>query len=258
MYSKLFTKILDSSIWMESDNVRLVWITMLAMKDEDGMVALSSIHNVAHRARVSLEAAEEAIKVLESPDKINPNQPHEGRRIERIGNMWMVLNAKEYDAIARREQMKEKNREYVRLHREKKAGKDNVRDCKVLKDNERKSKTLDIDIDTDSEIDSDIKEIEPLTPKGEVAPKVATELPFNSIDFQEAWKEWVQYRKEIKHPLKPMMIKSQFKDFKEWGEDRTIAAIHHTISKGWQGLQEPNQIFFKQNHNTSYCIPEDK
>jgi hypothetical protein len=42
MYNKLFTKILDSTIWLENDATRLVWITFLAVMDEDGFVALSA------------------------------------------------------------------------------------------------------------------------------------------------------------------------------------------------------------------------
>lgn len=120
MYNKLFTKILDSSIWLESDAVRLVWITFLACMDQDGFVALSSVGNVARRAIVSPESAEEAIKVLESPDNKNPDQDHEGRRIERIpGSGWQVLNAAKYRDIIKAETARAQNRERVRRYRDK-------------------------------------------------------------------------------------------------------------------------------------------
>ena len=38
MYNKLFTKILDSSIWLAPDSARIVWLTFLAAMDEDGVV----------------------------------------------------------------------------------------------------------------------------------------------------------------------------------------------------------------------------
>ena len=57
--------------------------------------------------------------------------------------------------------------------------------------------------------------------------------------FKQAWQDWIQHRREIKKPLTPKSISMQLKDMSEWGEIRAIAAIHHTISKGWQGLQEP-------------------
>jgi hypothetical protein len=120
MYNKLFTKILDSTIWLESDATRLVWITFIAAMDEDGFVALSSIGNVSARARVSLEDTEAAIKALESPDRADPTQDHDGRRIERVPYGWMVLNATKYRDIIRRETAKAQTRERVAKHRAKK------------------------------------------------------------------------------------------------------------------------------------------
>lgn len=122
MYNKLFTKILDSTIWLESDATRLVWITFIAAMDEDGFVALSSIGNVAARARVSIADAEAAIAALEQPDKADPSQDHEGRRIERVPYGWMVLNAAKYRDIIRRETAKEQTRQRVAKHRAKKSG----------------------------------------------------------------------------------------------------------------------------------------
>lgn len=118
MYNKLFTKILDSSIWLENQPTRIVWITFIAMMDMDGMVALSSVGNVANRARVSIEEADEAIHCLESPDTFNPDQDHEGRRIERIpGTGWIVLNSGKYRDIVKAETARAQNRERVKRHR---------------------------------------------------------------------------------------------------------------------------------------------
>ena len=122
MYNKLFTKILDSTIWLESDATRLVWITFIAAMDEDGFVALSSIGNVAARARVSIEDAQKALDALESPDKADPSQEHDGRRIERVPYGWMVLNSGKYRDIIKRENAKEQTRQRVAKHRAKKAG----------------------------------------------------------------------------------------------------------------------------------------
>lgn len=67
----------------------------------------------------------------------------------------------------------------------------------------------------------------------------AETLPFPSQDFRESWNEWVQHRREIKKPLTPLSVKQQLRNFAEWGEARSIAAIRFTIGKGWQGIQEP-------------------
>src|SRR3974390_1936924 len=120
MYNKLFTKILDSSVWLESDSTRLVWITMIASMRKDGFCGFSAIGNVANTARVSMEAATEAIRVLESPDERNPDQDHEGRRIERVPDGWVVINAQKYNSIISHALEVEKTRIRVREYRERK------------------------------------------------------------------------------------------------------------------------------------------
>lgn len=119
MYNKLFTKIVDSSIWVQPDHVRIVWMMCLAIMDEDGFVNLASVKNVANRAIVSLENAEDAILVLESPDSDSSNPANEGRRLTRVPGGWIVNNSKEYRDIVKREHQKELNRERVKKHREK-------------------------------------------------------------------------------------------------------------------------------------------
>ena len=151
MYVKLFDKILDSSIWMEADATRIAWITMLAAMDEDGFCQFASVANLAQRAVISRESAEVAIKILESPDSNSSDPEHEGRRVERVPGGWMILNAKKYSALAKREQMKEKTRQRVAKHRSRNA---DVTLCNAF------VTPLDVDVDvkkTLSETSSDGK-----------------------------------------------------------------------------------------------------
>lgn len=119
MYNKLFTKILDSSIWLEPTPTRIVWLTMLAVMDQDGMVQFASVANLAHRARVSLEEATEAVRCLETPDPNSSDPSHEGRRIERVPGGWLVLNAATYAALVTRTVAREQTRQRVARHRAK-------------------------------------------------------------------------------------------------------------------------------------------
>ena len=64
-------------------------------------------------------------------------------------------------------------------------------------------------------------------------------LPFESESFKSAWISWEKHRREIKKKLTEESVSRQFTKFAEWGEERAIAAISHTIEKGWQGLVEP-------------------
>jgi hypothetical protein len=90
---KLFTKILDSSIWLEDSDTRIVWITLLAAMDEDGFCRFASPANVARRARVSPAAAVAALKKFEAPDPLTPEDENQGPRIERVPDGYVVINA---------------------------------------------------------------------------------------------------------------------------------------------------------------------
>ena len=64
-------------------------------------------------------------------------------------------------------------------------------------------------------------------------------LPFESEAFSKAWLSWINYRKEIKKPIKESTINAQWKEFAKWGEQKSIIAIEQSILNGWQGLFEP-------------------
>jgi hypothetical protein len=122
MYNKLFTKILDSSIWLAPDPHRLVWITLIAAMDEEGNAMFASAGNLAARARVTREQAETAVASFEGPDPDSGDPENEGRRIERFPGGWHVLNAAKYRALVTRAVIQEQTRARVAKHRAKMAG----------------------------------------------------------------------------------------------------------------------------------------
>jgi hypothetical protein len=108
-FTKLDSGIIHSSVWGESADIRIVWITMLAMCDSDGFVA-TSVPGLQRAANVSKEQFDNAIKILESPDKYSRTTANEGRRIEKCEGGWIILNYKLY-----RDRDRENNRrEYMR------------------------------------------------------------------------------------------------------------------------------------------------
>jgi hypothetical protein len=119
VYNKIFTKILDSSVWLEPTPTRIVWITLLAAMDEEGFCSFAAVGNVAGRARVSVEEAKTALEILAAPDPESSDPDNEGRRIERVAGGWMVLNATKYRDIVSRANAQEKTKERVRRFREK-------------------------------------------------------------------------------------------------------------------------------------------
>jgi hypothetical protein len=90
-YTKLSSSIVNSSIWDEPDTTRIVWVTMLALADKDGIVH-ASIGGLAHASRVSKEAAIAAIETLSDPDPESRHSAEEGRRIKRIEGGWHLIN----------------------------------------------------------------------------------------------------------------------------------------------------------------------
>jgi hypothetical protein len=96
-YSKLFSSIINSSIWCEPHATRIVWVTMMAMCDAEGVID-GSIPGVAHSAQVSILEMEEALDCLTSPDQYSRTPDNEGRRIETVPGGWRILNYAAYRA----------------------------------------------------------------------------------------------------------------------------------------------------------------
>jgi hypothetical protein len=115
-WTPLFSKIVDSSVWAEPDNVVKVFLTMMALKDADQVVRYNAFA-IAQRAHKTEGEVLDALKVLAAPDekRIEP-QPHEGRRIEKVEDGWLLLNGQYYEdlmrSINRRAYKAGKQREY--------------------------------------------------------------------------------------------------------------------------------------------------
>jgi hypothetical protein len=116
-YTKLFSGILDSTIWHEPLATKVVWITMLAMADKDGNV-WASLPGLADRAKVTREECESALQKFFEPDPDSRSREHDGRRVEKIDGGWKLLNHWKYRAMMgtedRREYQRVKQAEYRR------------------------------------------------------------------------------------------------------------------------------------------------
>ncbi len=146
MYNKLFSKIVDSSIWLEPTPTRIVWLMFIAVMNEDGFVQFASVANVAHRARITDDEAEQAIKILESPDPNSADEDNDGRRVEKVPGGWMILNAGKYRDLVTREMQRAATRERVARHRSKLKG---VTLCNATV-TQRNGKVTQSDTDTDT------------------------------------------------------------------------------------------------------------
>jgi len=116
-FTKLDSGIVNSSIWSESLSTRVLWITILAMSDENGFV-FCSIPGLIRAANISQSEFDVACTVLESPDKYSRTPDFEGRRIEKCEGGWIILNFLKYRLHS--ERVKEQTRDRVRRFRDKK------------------------------------------------------------------------------------------------------------------------------------------
>lgn len=117
-FTKLFTSITESTVWLTPASTRIVWITMIAMADRHGRV-YASVPGLAHRARVTVEECKEALRTFEEPDEDSRTKEFEGRRILAFEGGWELLNHAKYRAIQNDEAVRESKRAYMQRQREK-------------------------------------------------------------------------------------------------------------------------------------------
>lgn len=94
-FTKIFESLLDSTVWQENKETRLVWITMLLMKNKCHVVE-ASVPGLAKRAGVTIEECELALERFRTPDQYSRTKDFEGRRIEDVPGGWKVLNGEAY------------------------------------------------------------------------------------------------------------------------------------------------------------------
>jgi len=117
-FTKLWHRIVTSSIWDERDPTRLLWITMLALANQDGYVE-SSFKSLALLARISEEDCRKGLEVLTSPDEDSRTKTDDGRRLEVTDGGWRILNYVDYREATSDDPHAVKNRERQKRHREK-------------------------------------------------------------------------------------------------------------------------------------------
>ena len=81
---------------MEDAPTRIVWLTLLMMKDDEGLVKTSSAKVISHKARVSEEEARKALDKFLGPDDDSHLKNDEGRRIKEVGGCLQIINHEQY------------------------------------------------------------------------------------------------------------------------------------------------------------------
>ena len=119
-FVKIYSSILDSSIWSEAYPTRLVWIALLAMADAGGVVK-AAISGIARRAAVTREECEAALATLMAPDPDDQSGVDDGIRLRKIEHGWRITNYERYrngrDPDKRREQNREAQARWRESHK---------------------------------------------------------------------------------------------------------------------------------------------
>jgi hypothetical protein len=102
-------------------------------------------------------------------------------------------------------------------------------------------KDKDKDKDKDGKIDQNATRKSKRKAKGDID---LSDLPeaIRTNEMHAAWMAWAKFRREKKAALTDSTIEKLLVDMAEMGQARAIAAINHTIMKGWQGLREPDSV----------------
>ena len=203
-YTKLFSSIVASTIWREDVSTKVLWVTMLAMKNERHVVE-GSVPGLAHLAGVSLEDCEASLKKLIEPDPYSRNQEHEGRRIEAVDGGWLILNGEYY----RKKMSQDERREYQRIkqaqYRQEKSERVSKKDGKAGKDQ-------------------------------------AFPDNLRSEAFKNIWGQWLEHLSQKKKPPTNRAIDLQLKKLSAMGEARAIAALENSICGNYQGIFESSSV----------------
>lgn len=243
-YTKLFNKLLASSVWNEDLVTKVVWITVLAMKDQDNQV-LGSVGGVAHQARVPIEECRKSLEKLMSPDSDDTSKVCEGRRLLPIQGGWFVVNGQYYRDAEDEDKRREQRASYMQRYRSENP--DYVIREKLAKRRKRgvicRDESLSsLPIVTPSDqIRSDQREREDAQPT-----KYRAEIPIGlkTPEFESAWKEWFEYQSEGRR-ARNWNHASQRRDLvylERLGTERACKSIDHTMGGKLDRLEEAVEI----------------
>ena len=226
-FTKLFNKIVTSSVWSEDDKTRIMWITLLAISDRHGYVA-AALPGLADVARMSLEEAKKAIHNLESKDEYSRNKILDGRRIVPVEGGWEIVTYESHRKLLSKEERKAYKAEWIARKRR--------------QERRQKSTTVDSEstLSTQAEAEAEADKSTPLAPlKGGTAPKILTDA------VTARFRQWIKYRKENGKKVKDW--NSFFLDQARWlaktfTETDQMEVLEQSMRNGWIGLFEPKRV----------------
>ncbi len=118
-------KLMDSTLWLEPPEVRLVFLSMLAVADENGVIDVPGLRALARKLNLPLEYLEPALERLMEPDPDSRSEAEDGRRVlkrQRPDVGWQCVNYEAY------REFRGKKVEQARIRQQRKRARDAGRD----------------------------------------------------------------------------------------------------------------------------------
>lgn len=95
-FALLWGSILRSSLWIqESKETKILWVTLLALRDAEGVIR-SSVIGLADAAKLSVDECKDSLSVLLAPDPNDSSGVAEGRRLRVVEGGWEIVNHEKY------------------------------------------------------------------------------------------------------------------------------------------------------------------
>lgn len=188
-YCKLHETLISSSIWGECDPTRIVWVTMLALKNDAGEV-LASLPGLARLASVPVEAAEAAVELLSAPDPYSRTPDYEGRRIEAIEGGWVVLNHELYREKGSREDARRRNSERQKRWRDRQKSNGGVTPHNGGVTHQATYTDTDTDTEEEEVPGSPVAPVAPLPPLPSNPPPRRKRTGAYSEEFEQFWSSY--------------------------------------------------------------------
>jgi hypothetical protein len=244
-FTKLMSSITESTVWGESSDTRVVWITMLAMADQHGRV-LASVPGLARRAAVPLEACERALNRFQEPDPYSRTPDYEGRRIQPIDGGWRLLNHAKYREMRDQEARREYQREWDRTKR--------VRPTKSdISDTIRPQPTqAEVEAEAEGEEKKICVSLEGDAPLRELSAVLAPRPPQVT---DRIWNDFLAVRRSKRAPLTKTALQGIVREASKAGI--TVAeALQICCERNWQSFNASWD--WKQDGETSHGSTKDR
>jgi hypothetical protein len=215
-FVKIYGSILRSSVWQEPVATKVVWIAMLVLADQDGVVE-SSVPGLARTAGVSIEECEAALACFLGPDNYSGSSEDEGRRIRVCRGGWRIINHRYYRDL----RTEKHNRDALRIASKRASAK--TRDMSATPATCRNVAT-----EAEAEADTEIREDMSSSPASVDDPSLLVEEPPNRMPARHAasgatsenvelvfrhWKQVLDHPRAQLDPKRTRVIRARLQEF---------------------------------------------